>query len=451
MDPLHRLLQRQLKKHLGADFSPPPQWEGFLNAVSSAYREFEADRLLVESSLEISSKELSAANSELRSVFQALPDLVMRLDAQGTILASSRSSSSDQLGGIRAKLGDRIQDGLKPSVASRLSEALRRVVSEKSILSLEYAHGADPEELFCEVRLVPHLDSQIVAIIRNITARKRAEQELEKAHNDLLEVSRRAGMAEVATGVLHNVGNVLNSVNIATSCIQETLEDSKISVLMKLVGLVRDNAGDFGNFINAHPGGRQLPQFLEQLGIHLHREHSEMEKESRELRKHIEHISSIVAMQQDFARASVVRTNVKAEELMEDALQMNLSLLDHRNIELVKAYEPADAFPAEKHKVLQVLVNLIRNAIQSCEESGNASKRITLRVVASGGVMQLEVEDNGVGIPAENLNRIFNHGFTTKRDGHGFGLHSGALAATEMGGSLKVRSDGPRAVAPAFR
>ena len=57
--------------------------------------------------------------------------------------------------------------------------------------------------------------------------------------------------------------------------------------------------------------------------------------------------------------------------------------------------------------------------------------------------MKISYIDNGIGIPADNLTRIFGHGFTTRKEGHGFGLHSGALAAKELGGALTVESDGP--------
>jgi signal transduction histidine kinase len=97
----------------------------------------------------------------------------------------------------------------------------------------------------------------------------------------------------------------------------------------------------------------------------------------------------------------------------------------------------------EKHKALQILVNLIRNAKYACDESGSTDKRLTLRVYNGGGRVRIAVIDNGVGIPAENLVRIFNHGFTTRENGHGFGLHSAALAARELGGVLRVHSEGP--------
>ena len=76
-------------------------------------------------------------------------------------------------------------------------------------------------------------------------------------------------------------------------------------------------------------------------------------------------------------------------------------------------------------------------------EQSSAFIVITVRAQPNGaGLAIISVADNGIGIPAENLTRIFAHGFTTRKHGHGFGLHSSALAASEMGGALRVQSDG---------
>jgi C4-dicarboxylate-specific signal transduction histidine kinase len=112
-------------------------------------------------------------------------------------------------------------------------------------------------------------------------------------------------------------------------------------------------------------------------------------------------------------------------------------------VDVVREYQVVPPIAVEKHKVLQVLVNLIRNAKYACDESGRVDKRMTVRVANGDGRIKISIADNGVGIPAENLTRIFHHGFTTRKDGHGFGLHSGAITARELGGSLSAYSAGP--------
>jgi signal transduction histidine kinase len=158
----------------------------------------------------------------------------------------------------------------------------------------------------------------------------------------------------------------------------------------------------------------------------------------------VDHVTDIVAMQQSYAKVSMVTESVRVIDLVEDAVRMNTSALIRHDVHFFREYdEDVPEVNVEKHKVLQILVNLIRNAKHACEESGQAQKRLTLRVSNGSDKIRITLIDNGVGIPAENLNRIFNYGFTTKKDGHGFGLHSGALAARQMGGSLTARSEGP--------
>jgi signal transduction histidine kinase len=121
----------------------------------------------------------------------------------------------------------------------------------------------------------------------------------------------------------------------------------------------------------------------------------------------------------------------------------DVSLARH-HITLIKEFSDVPQMPLDKHRVLQILVNLINNAKQALEASANRSPQIILRLrVVDDGRVRVEVEDNGEGIAQDNLARVFEHGFTTRVDGHGFGLHSCILAAHELGGDLTVRSAGP--------
>ena len=277
-----------------------------------------------------------------------------------------------------------------------------------------------------------------------IEERKRMEQEVDLAHKQFVLAAHQAGMAEVATSVLHNVGNVLNSVNVSVTMLHDQLPESKIPSLGRVAALMREHAPDLGQFITEDPKGRHLPVFVEQLAEHLTQEQASHLKELDSLRQNVEHIKSIVAVQQDYARTGGVTEKVKAADLVEDALRMSAGALTLHQVEIVREYDPGlMEINAQKHKVLQILVNLIRNAKHACETSGHSDKRLTVRLVKEESRVKISLADNGVGIPAENLKRIFNHGFTTRKDGHGFGLHSAALAAKEMGGSLLAHSDGP--------
>jgi PAS domain S-box-containing protein len=280
-------------------------------------------------------------------------------------------------------------------------------------------------------------------ISKDITAIKETEAELEQVHKQLLETSRQAGMTEIATNVLHNVGNVLNSVNVSASLVVESAKKSKAANLAKVAAMLREHEHDLGTYITSDTKGRQLPVYLGQLAEQFLTDQKTTVSELDLLVKNIEHIKEIVAMQQNYAKVSGIKEIINVRELVEDGLRMNEGSLNRHQVQIIREFENVPPMNVEKHKVLQVLVNLIRNAKHACQDSARADRRLTVRVADGAGRIKISVMDNGVGIPAENLNRIFSHGFTTKKNGHGFGLHSGALAAKEMGGSLTVHSDGP--------
>jgi PAS domain S-box-containing protein len=281
-----------------------------------------------------------------------------------------------------------------------------------------------------------------MGISKDITGIKTAEAKLEEMHKQLMEASRQAGMAEVATSVLHNVGNVLNSVNVSSSMIADKLRNSKIPNVGRAVALLRAHQNDLTNFFANDPKGRPVPDYLTNLAAHLEKERDDLLKEVSSLVSNIEHIKEIVAMQQSYAKTSGVLESLKMVDLVEDAIRMNNGAMNRHKVKVVRDFAEVPPVLTEKHKVLQILVNLIRNAKYACDDSGRDDKQINLRVADGGGSVKISVSDNGVGIPPENLTRIFGHGFTTRKEGHGFGLHSGALAAKELGGTLAAFSDG---------
>lgn len=287
------------------------------------------------------------------------------------------------------------------------------------------------------------LETQVEALRHQIAERERAESQLEKLNEQLLQASRQAGMAEVATEVLHNVGNVLNSVNVSTTLISETVGRSKIENLCRAVTLLKEQSLTLSQFLEQDPRGRVLPGYLEEVGQHLRFEKEVVQKELALLSKNIQHIKDIVAMQQTHAKAGGVIESMHIEQLVEDALQINAIAFERIGIKVVRNYQDTPMVEVDKHKILQILVNLVKNATHALAED-NACEPRTLSVTITNQAhsVQIAVTDNGTGIAPENLTRIFAHGFTTRKDGHGFGLHSGAIAAKEMGGALRATSPG---------
>ena len=275
-----------------------------------------------------------------------------------------------------------------------------------------------------------------LAVIEDISERRLAEQELERVHKLLLVASRDAGMAEVATNVLHNVGNVLNSVNVSASIVSDRIRKSKCAGLTRVAALLSEHASDLTTFLTGSQG-RHLPVYLQELAADLIAERDAAGAELAVLRGNVEHIKEIVAMQQSYAGRGGVTEMVDIRTLVEDSLRMNEGAFSRHGVTLVRDFEEVPLITVDKHKVLQILVNVIRNAKYACDESGSAEKRVTVRVRAVDGRLLIAIIDTGIGIPPQNLHRIFSHGFTTRKGGHGFGLHSCALAAKDLGGSLQ--------------
>jgi C4-dicarboxylate-specific signal transduction histidine kinase len=270
-------------------------------------------------------------------------------------------------------------------------------------------------------------------------------QQLDKLNRQLMDTSRQAGMAEVATGVLHNVGNVLNSVSVSATLVADRLRRSKVDKLRQATALLREQNGHLADFLTTDPKGKLLPEYLGTVADQLAGEQTRLITLMTTVGQHIEHIKEIVAMQQSYAKVSGVFENLAVAGLVEDALRMNAAAFDRHHIDLVREFdENLPAVSVDRHKVLQILINLLRNAKYAMSARSGNDKRLVIRVgMASPDRVKVTVCDNGVGIASDHLTSIFNHGFTTKKDGHGFGLHSGANAAKEMGGTLTAHSDGP--------
>ncbi|OPG71456.1 histidine kinase [Pseudomonas ogarae] len=276
-----------------------------------------------------------------------------------------------------------------------------------------------------------------------LKARVRAALRMSRVQTELNAKSRQAGMAEIATTVLHNVGNVLNSVNVSAELVSSQMRTSKAQGLGKVAQMMNEHVHDLSDFLTKDHKGKMLPDYLLKLAKVVAQEQQGIIEELEQLTKGIDHIKTIVAAQQSYAVAVSIVETVPVAELIDDALRMSAGLLARQEVTVVKDIADLPLLPLDRHRMLLILVNLINNAKQALDGVIDRSRCVTFGAsLADGAVLRITVADNGNGIAPEHLARIFSHGFTTRKDGHGFGLHSCALAAQEMGGSLIVRSDG---------
>ena len=266
--------------------------------------------------------------------------------------------------------------------------------------------------------------------------------ELEKLNEKIGDIARNSGMAEVASGVLHNVGNVLNSVNVSVSLIREQLMRTKAGNLNRLVEMMDSNRNNIAEFIEKDEKGKQIPRFLSLLSDQLKEENVSMFSELDQLTSNIEHIKNVISMQQSYAGSYGVREKVKISDLIEDALKINSQGMSQHGIKIIKDYGDDPVLYFDKHKAMQVIINLISNAKYALIDSDKKEKTINIVIKSDEDKISINVIDNGVGIASEDMPHLFEYGFKKRREGHGYGLHHSALVANELGGRISIKSGG---------
>jgi PAS domain S-box-containing protein len=396
-------------------------------------------------------KELAAALLQQQTLLEAvitdLPVALVACNTAGRITHHNRAAVElNCIDAPHAPAQTYLADGLTP--VSDYDRPLARALRGETISNLELViapQGANRRITLSSARRLISPAGQTlgaVAVVQDITERKQSELNLERVHKELMTASRQAGMAEVATNVLHNVGNILNSVNISASLVAERVKQSKASGLSRVAALLQDQGARLGEFITGDARGKRIPEYLATLSEQLTNDQQMTLQELASLRENLEHIKDTVAMQQSYAKLCGITETVEVADLVEDSLRLNAGAFARHGVTLQREYGEVPPITVDKHKVLQILVNLVRNAKYACDESGRTDKRVELRIEPAVNAVRISVIDNGVGIAPENMSRLFSHGFTTRKSGHGFGLHSGALAAHDLGGTLRAESAG---------
>jgi PAS domain S-box-containing protein len=403
-----------------------------------------------QSSLERTLMELRDSEGKLISLLESTEDPIASLDLQGRVLTANSAVKRMYLQrfGVPLELGMPFFAAAEPEMMAVWQPRLGQVLAGQR-LRFEEVHSLGDTRVTLDVCVSPIIGQggQVVGMTlfgRDITARKEAEARLGEVHRTLVDVSRQAGMAEVATGVLHNVGNTLNSVNISTSLLADQLRQSRVGSLAKAAQLLREHSADIGTFLSQDEQGQKLPGFLVALSQHLVEEREAMSREVLALSESVDHIKSIVSMQQKHARTGGTTEQLSVPQLIDEALRLHAVSFERLGITIERDYAAVPPVLVDRHKLLQILINLLSNARHALVDSGKQDKRLIIRIRRSDDEQRLliDVQDTGEGVATEHMPRLFTQGFTTKKTGHGFGLHISALAATEMKGRLSCTSPG---------
>ncbi|MBN1379224.1 MAG: GAF domain-containing protein [Gammaproteobacteria bacterium] len=304
---------------------------------------------------------------------------------------------------------------------------------------LEFFSGLNlaPDEILLDIV------AQLGMLLGRVFERAHAAEERAALNAQLIKASRRAGMAEIAAGVLHDVGNVLNSITVSSNLMSEYSEKTSIKRVSKLAGLLRDNQANLEEFLTTEKNGLNVINYTEQLGQQLREEQKMLNNELKSLLKNVAHVKNIIQRQQNYAVPSSIKEYVRLDDLIDDALKINNLQSHSYGISIYKNLAEIPPLYVDKHNLIQILNNLICNAKQALE--GQTAKpyiKVISTLNQDDGTVSVSVVDNGCGITTENKSKIFQFGFTTKASGHGFGLHTSANTAQAMGGKLSFTSEG---------
>jgi signal transduction histidine kinase len=345
----------------------------------------------------------------------------MKRVERGSFSEELRATGNDEIDNLTRQFNSMVQRLAQHDATIRdLNMNLERKVEERT-LSLRLLHA--------------ELDQRNNELETALT-------DVKEMQSQLVDVAHRAGMTEIATGVLHNVGNVLNSVNVSISVINDNVRKSKSSGVGRVAALMREQAPALAA-ATSDPKIQKLPEYLELLAGSLAEEQRQVESELSNLIEKVQHIKNIISAQQNYTRRVCFQESIDLNHLIEDLLAMHGPAIAKNEVIVKRDFVPLPKVTIEKSKLLQVLDNLIKNALESMQLAQRDAPHV-LRIASQseGQELSITVTDTGHGITEEQLKCIFRFGFTTKTNGNGFGLHSAAIAMNEMGGAIRVHSGG---------
>jgi DNA-binding LacI/PurR family transcriptional regulator/signal transduction histidine kinase len=269
--------------------------------------------------------------------------------------------------------------------------------------------------------------------------------EVHEKHKQLLDAARQAGMAEVAVGALHNVGNLLTSVGVSAEEIRAAAGEIAGAGLAKAAALLAEHEADLPAFFSTDPRGRLLPTYLTRATGNLARSTEQIRAEALELLEKTGLVRESIRALQDFARGGqehLLQETIELPVVVKAALEIQRAHLERHGVRVQQELDGVVPFVAQRSKLVHVLVNLVKNGVEAMRGVPEEQRLLSVRARQEDGRIRVDVQDAGEGISPEHRDAIFRYGFTTKRDGHGFGLHTCANYMKQMGGSITASSDG---------
>ena len=427
-------------------------------ARQAAFDKLQEMNYTLEERVHVRTKELTRSETRFRAIINSVGEGILTLNHRGQIESYNPTAERifDREGAAILKLHWSalvLKQGV-PAIMEQddYDDEQDNPFEEATLINapieLQGLRGEDGRTFPIEVvvtRMVVDGQRYRVCIVRDITVRKEAQTRLADARRQLLDAAHKAGMADLATGVLHNIGNILNSVRLSAEMIATQVRESRISGLHKANALLVEHGHDLGSFLTADDKGKKLPPYYVKMGEVLQDEFARIGREAEVLNQKTAMMRDVISTQQSYARVGTVAEDVEIAKLVEDALAIQSVSLEKWGIIVQKRFALTPHCRVQRSKLIHVITNLIKNAKEAMEQNDLQNKPKNLMIetgTLETGMVWITVTDNGVGVETGYLEKIFTHGFTTKTNGHGFGLHSSAMAMIEMGGKLTASSEG---------
>ncbi|HEY0985945.1 MAG TPA: PAS domain-containing protein [Kofleriaceae bacterium] len=385
--------------------------------------------------------EIENKNALMETFVNNIPDMAWVKDRNSNFIIANKAFC-DAVGMANEFLVNNTCDVCFGELATKFKADDRVVMESKAQLRIEESIvDANQKVKWLETVKSPLRDAAgaivgTVGIARDITERKRLNAALNTA-------SRLGGMAEVAIGVLHNVGNSINSVNVSASLVSDKLKAKSMKLLTRGTELLSAHKDDLVRFLTEDPTGKTFLQGLPVLLSSIVREQQEMSAEMEGVRGHLEQIMKTIQVQQEYARVTSVVEKCSLDQVIDEALSFVVARCKELGIQVKTEVVEMLDITQDRNQIVQILANLMRNAVDALVEADRPEKVIGIVGQKHGdGRFWIEVSDNGTGISAEDQSAVFRYGFSTKRDGHGFSLHNASAVAQSLGGALTFSSDG---------
>ena len=404
--------------------------------------------------------------------------LLLMVEADGTMDVFDASGASSKLGAkldtdsalprsvinvvqrtgqrlLLAAAADSDSHGTDPYIAQKGIQSLLclPIVRQGQLMGLLYLENSLLADAFSanRVAILEVIATQAAISLENATLYRDSEQlvaertrELRQAHGRLVHVAHQAGMAEIASNVLHNMGNALTGINIGLEHLQEEVLATRVDLLLRSSDLLQQHADDLAAFLTMDRRGKLIPTMIDKVSTHLNDGRERVLHHLEVLQDKVIQLNTVLHMQNKYATASQRLTeSCLANEIIDDALQICAAALSQNRIAVRRQYTALEPIKLERHRILQILINLISNAVHAMMELAPEHKRVlTVRVGQSSDSCIFEVEDTGAGVDEDIRHKIFTFGFTTRPNRHGIGLHASATDAQAMSGSLHLDLSG---------